>query len=222
MALKYNRILIVAASMATPRAEVKYINTWIYKLVNNYPDLHIIDKSKRGLSSRALIRESLLEDYDPNLVIMQLGLSDCAPRYLQENALSTKIINNLPGSLKKTAYYFVKKYKSRRMKNANVNLEAFKKNFENYIIRAEKKSIDIICLLISPVGESFKIKNPEIQKAIEAYNNVLVSLDGKYSHFTTVECFTEKTISEYLLADGHHVNESAHNIFLNKIAPFLS
>src|SRR5690554_2952573 len=85
------RVLIVGSSMAMPRKEVHYDETWIYKLTKEFSNIEVIDKCRRASTSVRLVSDGagagdkirsadLLEYYSPNLVITQIGMTDCAPR----------------------------------------------------------------------------------------------------------------------------------------------
>jgi hypothetical protein len=96
------KILLIKDSMAMPRSEVLYEDTWPYLLACDYPNLHIIDKSCRASTTNRLVEEEgikgiskggdLLEFYMPDIVITQIGITDCTPRYFDRNKLFTKIL----------------------------------------------------------------------------------------------------------------------------------
>ena len=97
---KKERILIITDSISMPRMEIKYEETWIYLLKKKFKHLDIIDRPARGATSMRLINEGgggldLLEFYLPGIIILQLGLAECAPRLFKKNGFEKRFINSL-------------------------------------------------------------------------------------------------------------------------------
>lgn len=224
----YNKkILIIADSMAMPREEISYEKTWVYKLKIACPNFEFIDKTRRASTSERLVEEGggnkniaigadLLEYYKPQIVITQLGLADCAPRYYSLNSLFTRIINNLPKIFKNIYYSYKHKFSERRLKYAYVSPEKFKYNWENYIIRAIKIDVKVLSLPIAPVSKIFIKKSPEISKAIEIYNSILFDLEKKYSNFEVLRIFQNFNTDRCIL-DEMHFNENGHDFVFKEL-----
>lgn len=223
-----NIIIIIGSSMSMPRLEVSYENTWPYKLQNHfYDDYLFIDKCKRASSTNRLVNEGsghgdnigssdLLEYYNPKLVITQIGIADCAPRLIKRFSPIVKLINVSPNTIKKPFYYILKKIRTRKVKYADVSIKEFRNNWENYIERAFNLGTEIICVLISEPTSIVKEKSPEIKKAIDIYNKILIELDKKYSNFTTIEAYSQSEIDSISL-DEFHVDEYGHEILFKKL-----
>lgn len=219
-------ILIIGDSMAMPRNEVAYNQTWIYKLISHFSEIMFIDKSRRGSTTERIVQEGggyknvqpgadLLEYYKPNLVVIQLGIVDCSPRLVSRNALSTKLINHSPTFVKTVFYRFKKKYSVRKPKNAFVSPQQFKNNFETYIKRAKAMNTRVLAIEIAPVAESFVEKSPSIVASIAEYNKILEDLTI-YENFSVVSSY-DKKLSNSLLIDELHLNEKGHEIIFSKL-----
>ena len=96
------KILCVGDSLGLPREGVSYEDTWFYELVNKYREDHFIYKFKRGLTSEYLIglygkeyKGEFSSFYMPDVVIMQSGIVDCAPRYINDYKGIGKIISRI-------------------------------------------------------------------------------------------------------------------------------
>ena len=111
------KILIIADSMGMPRDGFDYDKTWLYQFKIFFNNFCIIDKSHRGSTTKRLITEGggfknvepgsdLLEFYKPNIIIIQLGIVDCSPRYISVNSLTFRILNNLPLLLQNLFYKY--------------------------------------------------------------------------------------------------------------------
>ncbi|HON16100.1 MAG TPA: hypothetical protein PLA51_06445, partial [Spirochaetota bacterium] len=90
--MKNNKLLIITDSVSMPRPGIPYESTWIYKLKKEFPNLDIIDKAARGSTSMRLVTEGgggvdLLETYMPDIVILQIGITECAPRLFKKHGV---------------------------------------------------------------------------------------------------------------------------------------
>lgn len=214
------RILIIADSLAMPRIEIAYENTWIYKLQEHFSEYHFIDKTRRASTSERLVEEGggvknimkgadLLELYNPDIVITQIGITDCSPRLVKKEAILTKIINHAPAIIRNAYYSYKKKYGKRLPQNADVSELVFKENWKNYIERANKINTIIICILISPVTKEFMSKSPYIVDSITKYNKILIELQSTYSNFRLLSPIQQDLIEE-LTCDEFHLNKQGH------------
>ena len=50
------RVLVIGDSLVMPRLEYNYDETWLSHLVNHYPSIEFIDKSRRSSSARRFRR----------------------------------------------------------------------------------------------------------------------------------------------------------------------
>jgi len=222
------RAIIIGDSIAMPRLECNYDCTWIAKLVKNYPQVEFIDKCRRSSSVMRLVNDGagsedirrgadLLEYYHPDLVITQIGITDCSPRLLKRDRKVTKIVNELPYFISKLIYDFVRKTKGRTIKNNDLSPIEFKKCWINYIERAKLLNTQIICIKIGFVSNQFSKQNPMVCKSIVIYNEVLDELSLKYSNFSVIIPFSQNEIDK-ISVDGYHIAEEGHNIVYEKLS----
>jgi lysophospholipase L1-like esterase len=227
-----DKIILIGSSMAMPRIEVSYEETWPYKLQNHFSnDYFFIDKCKRASSTVRLVKEGsgkgdkigasdLLEYYSPKIVITQIGIVDCAPRLIKRYSPLVKLINVSPSIIKRTFYSILKKTRIRSVKFADLSVNEFRSNWESFIIRALQIEAQIICVLISEPSNTVTEKSPEIKKAIDIYNDILLDLDIKYSNFTTLKAYSQTEIKLTSL-DEFHVNNEGHDILFNKLKQLI-
>lgn len=218
--------------MSMPRLEYNYDQSWPGLLTKHYPTINFIEKLRRSSSAKRLVNEGagagdkrrgadLLEYYNPNIVITQLGITDCSPRLLKRDRLSTKVINLLPRFISNPIYSFVRATKGRTINNNDLSPEEFKNCFENYIIRANEIGISILCILIAPATERFMSKSPLVEKSIEIYNDILLRLSLIYDNFTCLEPYTKSEMEKYSSSDGYHVNAEGQAFLFKKIAHYI-
>lgn len=210
-----------------PRLEVPFSETWLFYLIKFLPNFIILDKSRRASTSDRLVNDGagykdvrrgadLLEYYNPKLVITQIGITDCAPRLLNKNKFTTKLLNVSPSFFKKYIYNFLKKHKKRSVENADVSLKQFENNWINYITRAKNLDTNILCILISKPTTIVKEKSPEIEHAINLYNEKLLSFEQNYDNFYVLEPFSQNAINQYAI-DEFHVSSEGHKFLFKKL-----
>lgn len=223
--MKYsNRIITLGDSLALPGREIPYIETWIYKLKNYFFNIDIIDKSRRGAtidilnSSRDAPGADFLEFYKPKFIILQIGICDCAPRLFNRRSIEVRIIRRFPEKIRKTYINLVKKTRKRSKKNVYSTLDEYEKNIEKYIKRSMQIGVKkIFFIKIINTCDKYESINPEIEKFIEKYNNVLEKLKTRYFILELIEPFKNRNIGNYTLKDGYHINKKGHQVIFENL-----
>lgn len=215
------QILIVGDSTALPREEVNYCHTWTCLLKKHLTNYMIENVSKWGETTNSLIGREKLEWYNPNIIILQLGICDCAPRLLTK--LERKIFSYLPKKTVEVYVSIIKKIRKRSTDRATVDSDTFMKNIESYISRAEKLNVEkIVVIGILRSGKKYQKKNPSIQISIDIYNNILKECVKKSKISTFLEMdLPENKVDEITIEDGFHYNEKGHKLIYEKIKKFL-
>ncbi|GAB1448392.1 hypothetical protein MASR2M44_14010 [Bacteroidota bacterium] len=202
-------VLCNGDSLGMPRENVSFKNTWFYNLVNS--DLSktycFINNFKRALTSAQLFSKDFLENYNPEIVILQIGIVDCAPRLYKSNSNLIKIINRLPSFIVSSFWKISKKYKKRENKNADVPLDKFRDNMFLYLTRCKNIGVNkCIVIQIQNPGDLMVSKNPEIRESIEKYNTVLKELESAFDIVQLISPLSKGCNEDYI-EDGYHVNE---------------
>lgn len=215
------RILIVGDSTALPREEVNYCNTWVYLLKKELTNYTIENVSKWGETTNSLIGREKLEWYNPNIIILQLGICDCAPRLLTK--LERKILSYLPPKTVAVYVSIIKTIRKKSIDRATVDSDAFMENINRYISRAEKLNVEkIIIIGILNSGKKYQMKNPSIQNSIDIYNNILLECTNKSNIITFLEMnLPENEVDEITIEDGFHYNDKGHKLIYEKIKGIL-
>jgi lysophospholipase L1-like esterase len=231
--MKRRLILLATDSLAMPRVKVDYKNTWPYLLQKYFINDDFIDKSKRASTSERLVNEGggdrgvargadLLENYNPDLVIIQIGITDCAPRIISKKSFLNKFLKLLP---LKFRIKFIKKLKyfiGRSVKRTDVSIHEFEKYFNNYILRAQSSNTKLYIILIARPKRSLVVKNPKIADTISNYNNVLINFSKKYRNVAIIDP-TPNSVNclDDIFIDDFHFNELGNkelfNLIINQI-----
>jgi acyl-CoA thioesterase-1 len=197
-------VLCVGDSLGMPRENVAYKSSWFYLLSiakNNY---HFVHNFRRAFTTDMFSSKDFLENYNPNIVIMQVGIVDCAPRLFKSNSIFIKLVNRTPNFVNQLFWKVIKKYKKRSAENADVSLENFKLNLENFVERAIKINIEkIIIIKIQKPSSQMVNKNLLILDSIKKYNSVFDELNNKYNFITVINPLDFANENSFvLLPDG--------------------
>lgn len=210
------RILIVSDSLGAPRKDaeiISYDETWVGQLSHYLQDINneVICFTENGLSSGALLAhcKHKLTLYDPDMIIFQYGIVDCAPRVLTDRE---KLFFRMIG-LTRPIHKIAHKYHAELSRKRNKTLYTIAQ-FENHVsniysIIKEETSAKIFNIAIAPANDVYINKSPGIKKNIAQFNAVL----KKYSDIFIEYNATFYDVQKIFLPDAHHLNKDGH-IFL--------
>ncbi len=214
------KILCVADSLGLPRNGVSYESTWFYKLSRLYGNkIDLIPKFQRSLTSNDICIPDYSSFYNPNIVVMQIGICDCAPRLYRRKRLFRIVLERVF-----RGYFFliIKKVRTRSPKRADVSFEDFSKNINRYY-NLLKKNSDFKLLVIILIGasnnENFKKKSPHFYDNIKKYNTSLSS----YKNYD--DCIVIDPLGglpeEYFVEDGYHLNHLGNAVVFNELKKII-
>lgn len=213
-------ILIIGDSLGLPRKDLSYKCTWPYLLSSKLKDFDFIIKLQRALTTRHLFeapKQDWLEFYMPNTVIMQIGIVDCAPRYVKKYGLINKVLATIPSVLSQIIWKLIKRFRKRSVRYADVSLEDYHQNLVRFLGRCETINTEkVILIKIASPGPSFIKKNPNVPLQIRKYNEILDLLSKENDRVVLVDCLTEIN-QEFLCDDGYHLNEKGNSLLYNSL-----
>ena len=224
--MKSKKILVITDSVSMPRPGVKYEDTWLYLLKQEFPGYDFIDRSARGTTTYRLVTEGgggvdLLESYNPDIVILQMGITECAPRLFKKPGLEYFIVSKvLPAGLRKKYIEIVKRKRIRNPDIPEVSPKQFKENIISYLKRAEKLSSKVIIIMINPPTDLFIQKSPRIKQNIDLYNIIYLKA-AKLFHNTETAAPFENIDINTLSTDELHVNTKGAKIIFETLKPLL-
>lgn len=218
-----NRILVIGDSLPLPTDELSYEDTWIYRISHSNLDIDVVDKCVRARSVESLMHggpkgeaKNLFEWYHPDIVILHLGVSDCAPRLLPRKSKFTKILNNTPFA--KYVYSFLRKHHGRRIEYADLSPEEFVENIEGYVKKVMPVHVGIV--KISKVCGSALMKSPRFNDAIEIYNKLLDEIAANNSNAMIIEGLDGSDTSMYQ-SDGIHLTAKGQTIIYGRCYAYI-
>jgi len=196
------KILVLTDSLAFPRSDpekVFYTETYIGLLKERFPRIDFIHYGHGGSTIVNLYEYSKYfhDTIVPDLVIIQCGVVDCAPRAL--TFTEQQIIKRVP-FINKFLVYLVRKFSGtlRRFRNISYTSEVI---FSDYIDAFENIFKKIVWINILPPPLSYQERVPNILSRINDFNRLF---DASNNLITSD--FNEADI----MSDGHHLSASGH------------
>lgn len=232
--LDKKKILAIGDSLALPGHGNKYEDTWIFKLKVKFPQYDFITYFKRQLTTDVLVTmgggeegidkkpkgADCLEFFKPDIVILQLGIVDCAPRLLYN--LGKKIVNRLPNFVSTSYINFIKLIRKRNIENTLVPIKKFRSNLELYFQRCLKENVQkVIIVAISYPDEKMVRKNTDIGTNVDSYNMLFYEFAMKYDFITILTSLDSRNSKEEIFEDGYHPNIYGNNLLFTSLAEIL-
>lgn len=226
------KVLCIGDSLALPGHGNRFEDTWFCKLQIHYSNFTFGSFFKRAINTKVLVTEGggdeefplgadCLEFYLPNIVIIQLGIVDCAPRLIKRSSLFSKILEKSPEKLKSFIYKLIKKIKKRSSKNADITPDQFYNNLNNYLSRCKKNNVEkVILIKICTPNNTLKEKNPEIFDSIVFYNKIIDKLTEQNSFVNSIDPLNSN-ITHDIYADGYHPNKCGNELVFEEIIKIL-
>ena len=221
--MKNNKVIIITDSVSMPRPDVDYESTWIYLLKKKYPNLDIMDRSARGSTSRRLVTEGgggfdLLESYMPGLVILQLGLAECAPRLFRKQGFEFYFMNKILSPVSRKRYInFIKKRRKRKPELSETSPDEFRNNLNQYMQRCLKNNTKLIIIKILRPTDLYISKSPLIKECIDRSNNIIDELVKHYNNVYVVNPVKESVDVNKICLDELHIDKVGNNLFFKEI-----
>ena len=224
----FKRIVIITDSVGMPRDDVSYEDTWIYLLKKEFPDTDIIDRSARGTTSLRIVTEGgggkdLLETYHPDCVILQLGITDCAPRLFDKKGFTYSFINTFLNKKLRDSYIrHVKKHRVRNPLYTEISPFMFQAHIESFAQRALNIGASIIAIGILPPSSLFYSKSPHIGSNIDRYNSIYKNMARNNSDFYYLDPVPDGSVIDELCVDELHLNSRGHKIVFSRLKELIN
>lgn len=225
------KILCIGDSLALPGHLNNYEDTWFYKLKRKFPDYDFISFFKRHITTEILVSmgggargidnkpdgADCLEFYMPNIVILQLGIVDCAPRLLFP--MERKIISKLPNQISEHYISLIKKLRKRNIRNTLVPIAKFKYNLIEYLNRCDISNVQKVLYVLIPIPDQKMVKkNPNVSDNVNSYNEIIRNLENEFDLLKTINSLDPEKYRYSIYEDGYHPNREGHNIIASSIS----
>jgi hypothetical protein len=205
------KVLVLTDSLALPRNKPEictYEETWPNLLRNNY----IVHQVSIGAATSDILLKqvSYHKLFNPDIVILQVGIVDCAPRFMSRLALDITYQFGLLGKFFRNI--FNRKWIRKRINLSYVN----QKKFRIYIKRIQAGfDCPLIALSIIPASDLYEEILPGVRKKIDLYNKIL-----KEEIKFIIE--TDNILKvDGVMTDHHHINKNGHRYIYGEIEKLI-
>lgn len=225
---KRERILVITDSISIPRPGIPYEDTWIYHFKNVFPGCDIIDRPMRGATTSRLVTEGgggadLLEFYTPGIVIIQLGLEECAPRLFKKTGFEHFFMHKLlPKRFLHRYISYIKKRRVRSPECTEIAHAVTENNIRTYIERSRKHGAKIVYCKIHRACDYYLSKSPFVQQNISRFNKMLDDFAAEYDNVILADPVKDFHDINRLCIDELHVNAEGHMLYFREISGIIS
>lgn len=208
------KVLVITDSLGLPRPTpeiVNYSDTWVNKL-SSCCDLW--QYSSGGATIKDLYSQvEYHKMYKPDIVIIQSGIVDCAPRALSK--FENELINKFSLTKKLGKHFLTTKRLNNFRKKRNCYYTS-SIDFEKYVHKYKEIFGDgLFWLGIVPARDEYEAKIPGIKKQIDIYNDILKrQLNNNYISISSLN-------KDDIMSDFIHLSTSGHNAIFEKIKLLL-
>jgi lysophospholipase L1-like esterase len=206
------KILILTDSLGLPRSKPElcsFEDTWPTLLRDRYPNIHQV--SIGAATSQVLLKQiNYQKAFKPDIVILQVGIVDCAPRFMSRKELDfTYALGNLGRGFR---FMLNRNWIKRKRKISYINEVEFKQNLTKIQDAFDCPAISIGIL---PSNKQYEKLLPGVTAKIVSYNTIL---EQNFINFLN----TDDIINvNGIMSDHHHLNKKGHNYLFHKIEKSL-
>lgn len=219
-------ILFLTDSLGYPRVDghgSKASDTWTYavrnELIGNHEKYRFYFDMKGFRTTSSIIEEMSkhLLVYEPDVVVLQVGIVDCYPRALTR--LESQILSRIP-ILNQITKNFVKLFYKRIIKFRNITYTS-QRDFKNNLIKLKSffPKTNWIVVPIAPASDAYKKRNPLVELKINSFNEELKS---EFPDAYLSETYNIDEINSIFLEDNHHLSKYGHSLVKESVVKELS
>lgn len=206
--------------MGLPREGVSYSDTWVNKMKQAYPQHDFVSCFRRGM----LIKDAVgyydfdYKNYDADGYIMQTGVCDCSPRYINDNKFFWKSIVGIVKKLRIESYFWggIKSIFNRSPNCVYTSPQDFHHYLDILLTNLIEKGKFVILIKIGKASPSVLNKNPYMNKKVDEYNTIIDDIvKNKENRVIAIDPLNN--VSEDYFVDGYHCNANGMEIVFNSI-----
>lgn len=178
------------------------------------------NNTKYQSDSRRMIYDII--QFEPDIVIIHLGIVDCAPRLLTEH--ENTIIGSLPYYIRKKIIKFLSKNRfffTKTFQKVYVKIEDFEKNYQKILTLIKKIGAIPIIINITKPNQRLLNRSYKFLERVNNYNNVMLKLSNR-NNYNLIDIYS-MIENEPILRwkDGIHLSKEGHKrlaeIIIHKI-----
>ena len=203
---------------------------YVSSYIRHNPGMTVVDLYGQYITDLSYFGEA-----SGDLLIIQCGICDCAPRPIPLSLRKT--ISSLPAILRNIIVKFLHRFRSKLLRLGLswqvVDPERFREIYQAFVQKAVKE-VPYVCVInIAPTTPQTEKQSPGLSSSIELYNKIIMDivvamsannlfLLDVHSEILSQENALEKVINK---KDGHHLTKEGHlfyaDLFFRKVFPKL-
>ncbi|QBJ61968.1 hypothetical protein B1F84_02410 [Pseudoalteromonas sp. DL-6] len=216
--------LIITDSLGLARAEPELVRAheaWTQIVISDNSlreKFNFYIYSRFGYTSEGLKNEmdTYLKAYEPDIIILQVGLVDCYPRAMKKVELA--IIRLLPSFLQRLIRNLISKHYKKLTKwrtNRYVTPNDFAQNLS--LFRNKFENSEFLIIPIAPAHKSICERNSKFEESVSLFNLILSDI------FPNQFCkdIYESMDGEIFLSDGQHLSVNGNKQLAEKVTKLL-
>ena len=152
-----------------------------------------------------------VNQFKPNIVVVHLGINDCAPRLFME--FDELFIRSLPIFLKMRIIGFMSKYRgffTKKFPKVHVKINDFQRNYQKILANIKKLKASPIIINIAKPAERHITRSYNLLNNVKSYNKILSNLAEK-NQCKLIDLYTLLESEPQLRSDdGIHLSKHGH------------
>lgn len=219
------RILCIGDSLALPREECPYEESWFYKLKDSFPQHEFVDFFKRGLLIPDALHmfDTYYQFYPAKVVVIQTGICDCSPRYINDQkfvVVAIKLVFKKLGI--ESVFWKLVKLRKRRQFCVYSKFDQFKNDYELLVRKLIALGTPhIILVKIGHAAPSVLPRNPHMNQNVDKYNTVIDQLAVEHKE-NVIVLDPLNDVKDDFFVDGYHCNSKGMAIVFQHIKSIVS
>ncbi len=217
------KILCIGDSLGLPRKGCDYEETWLALLRQHYPEhsFYAFFAGDRLIDSALHDFNQYYQYFKPDVVILQQGICDCAPRYFDGHNILLRILRKLFYIIGiENMFWRIVKCHKRRADCVHTRPEVFTETYTQLVDRIIANGGKYVILIkIGHGAKSVIASSPYFNQNVDRFNTLIDGIASKYNQVYVVDPLNN--IKEEWFVDGYHcgplgmqkVSESLVSVF---------
>lgn len=204
------RVLCIGDSLGMPREGCPEEYVWISLLNQQFSGSTFIGEFKRArlVKDALACYRQLYRNYNADIVILQLGIVDCSPRYVNTQSYIIRVIFYFFNKLGKADLYWrIVKSRPRRPNCVYTSPSKFRKEYTCLINEIINDGGNVIVVKIGHGGESVSKSSKYFNSNVDRYNEILENIvaqnKGRVCSVNPLD-----NVHDEDFVDGYHCNEN--------------
>lgn len=211
-------------SLALPREGCPYDETWISKLKKMYPNTDFICNFLGGMLIGDLSNFWwYMKHVGADVVVIQEGVCDSSPRYVNDRRLLWKVVLALCGKIRITSlFWWLIKKGNRNPSCTYTPISVFEKKYHELLNDMYCSGVKYIVIIkIGHGSPNVVCRNKYFNSNADLYNNIFEKFKEKYKE-KLILIDPLNIIEDDMTVDGYHCNAKGMEMVFSELVKVLN